>query len=150
MLHPIYLHYKALYLTIRRCQKAPSFFPLCDRQSASQSGESLLRDAVCVTGATAWFSKHRSGRFMWHRPGLLTIGLESAISPSVVPRRIVLIGPIRPLGPMRCGTPRVFGPMREWEQGADESPPLGRHGLEMRGQGSESEVGEVSPRMKHG
>ena len=27
---------------------------------------------------------------------------------SGVPRPIVLIGPIRPIGPMRCGTPRVF------------------------------------------
>ena len=31
---------------------------------------------------------------------------------SGVPRRIVLIGPIRPIGPMRCGTPRVFGATR--------------------------------------
>ena len=84
MLRPIYLHYKALYLTIRRCQKAPSFFLLCDRQSASQSGTGP--SSTHVTGTTARSSKHRLSSLYLPSSGLLTLGRESPISPKVANR----------------------------------------------------------------
>ena len=54
---------------------------------------------------------------------------------SVVPRRILLIGPIRPIGPMRCGTPRVFGATRRVGARAlcTGGPQAVRRGLDLMG-----------------